>query len=194
MSDTDTITNEDTEEEIEKDQYLIFTIKSQQFGFQAMRIQEISTIMNMTNVPNAPLYIKGIMNLRGKLASIISFRKRFGLEDKPNDEDTRIIIVERMGHPIGIIVDSVEEVLKIPDDKVQRIPESLNTASSSEYVMGIAILGEKRIVTLLNLDTILTKYEVTMMEHEQQIETDSIKPSKYYSQIVTPIMSSDIIR
>ena len=86
-----------------------------------MRVQEISAMIDITKVPQAPTYIEGILNLRGRLVSVINFRKKFGFEAKKQDEDTRIIIVEHRGFPIGIMVDSVEEVIRIPDENVQKL-------------------------------------------------------------------------
>ncbi len=142
-------------EEVEEDQYLVFTAQSQECGFQAMRVQEISQVLPVTYVPNAPPYIEGIMNLRGRIASVINFRKKFGFEPKEHDEDTRVIVVELDNYPIGIIVDSVEEVVKIPESSVQNLPESTSTAESKEYITGIGML-EKRLIILLNLHKVLT--------------------------------------
>jgi len=151
--------NFDEEEiEVETDQYLVFTVKSQEFGFQAMRVQEISSVLPTTEVPNAPSYIEGIMNLRGRLASVINFRKRFGFEPKERDEDTRIIIMEQGGFPIGIIVDSVQEVIKIPDEKVQKLPKASITSISEEYITGVGMLDD-RLIILLNVDKVLTPVE-----------------------------------
>ena len=142
-------------EEVEADQYLVFTAQSQECGFQAMRVQEISQVLPVTHVPNAPPYIEGIMNLRGRIASVINFRKKFGFEPKEHDEDTRVIVVELDKCPIGITVDSVEEVVKIPDSSVQNLPESTSTAESKEYITGIGML-DKRLIILLDLDKVLT--------------------------------------
>ena len=146
-------------EEVEADQYLVFTVKSQEFGFQAMRVQEISRVLDITEVPSAPSYIEGIMNLRGRLASVINFRNKFGFEPKEHDEDTRTIIIEQGGFPIGVVVDSVEEVIKIADDMVQKLPESTSTSVSEEYMTGVGML-ENRLIILLDVDKVLTKTEL----------------------------------
>ena len=155
MSDQATIDEELAAEEVEADQYLVFTAQSQECGFQAMRVQEISQVLPVSHVPNAPPYIEGIMNLRGRIASVINFRKKFGFEPKEHDEDTRVIVVELDNCPIGITVDSVEEVVKIPDSSVQELPESTSTAESKEYITGIGML-DKRLITLLDMDKVLT--------------------------------------
>jgi purine-binding chemotaxis protein CheW len=145
-------------EEIEADQYLVFTAQAQECGFQAMRVQEISQVLPVTQVPNAPPYIEGIMNLRGRIASVINFRKKFGYAPKAHDEDTRVIVVELDDYPVGIIVDSVEEVVKIPDSAVQNLPESMSSTEAKEYITGIGML-DKRLILLLDLDNVLTGVE-----------------------------------
>jgi purine-binding chemotaxis protein CheW len=155
----DAITSEMEEEEVERDQYLVFTVKGQEFGIQAMRVQEISRVLEVTEVPNSPGYIEGIMNLRGKLASVINFRKRFGFAHKEFDEDTRFIVVEHNNFPIGIIVDAVEEVIKIPDGAVQKLPETASTLVKEEYIIGVGMM-QKRMVILLDIDMLLGKTHI----------------------------------
>jgi purine-binding chemotaxis protein CheW len=147
------------QEEVEQDQYLIFTVKLQEFGIQAVRVQEISKVLGTTQVPNAPTYFEGIVNLQGRLASVINFRKKFGFETKEHDEETRIIIAEHGGFPIGIVADSVEEVIKIPREAVQNLPDSISTLVSQEYIAGVAML-ERRLIVLLDVDKVLTKTEL----------------------------------
>ena len=145
------------EDEIEQDQYLVFTVRYQEFGIQAMRVQEISPVLGVTNVPNAPSYVEGILNLRGRLVSVINFRNKFGYEHKAHDEDTRVIMVEHYGFPIGVIVDSVEEVIKIPNEKVQQLPETTVTLVSG-YITGVGML-DSRLIMLLDADKLLNKEE-----------------------------------
>ena len=147
------------EEELERDQYLVFSVKSQEFGFQAMRVQEITALLDATEVPNAPPYVEGIVNLRGRLATLISFRKKFGFDTREHDEDTRVAIVEQHGFPIGILVDAVEEVIKIPDEMVQELPEATGMSASEESIIGVGMLDD-RLVILLDVDKFLTKAEV----------------------------------
>jgi purine-binding chemotaxis protein CheW len=162
----DTAPDETEAEEIEQDQYLVFTAMGQEFGIQAMRVKEISAMIDITKVPKAPSYIEGILNLRGRLVSIINFRKKFGFDPMKQDEDTRIVIVEHRGFPIGIMVDSVEEVIRIPNEKVQKLPEAAVTTASEEYLTGVGML-EQRLIVLLDADQVLSKAEV--------LEADALK-------------------
>jgi len=154
-----TITDEIEAEEVEPDQYLVFKIMSQEFGIQAMLVQEISLPLEVTLVPNSLPYIDGVANLRGKLSTIINFRKKFGFGEKERDEDTRFIIVEHLGFPLGIMVDSVEEVIKITDDAVQKLHESTSYMTKNDDITGVGMLN-KRIVILLDIKKILEKTEM----------------------------------
>lgn len=161
------VTYADVAEEIEKDQYLIFNISSQEYAIQAMKVQEISAVLQTTQVPTAPPYIEGILNLRGQLATVINFRKKFRMEPRPQDEDTRIIIIEHGGYPIGLIVDSVEEVIRIADDKLQKLPEAAETSVSQEYISGVGML-DKRLIIILDSDKVLSKSELAEAEAARQ--------------------------
>ena len=164
------VTDEIEEEELEQDENLVFTVRSQEFGIQAVRVQEISRVLPTTDVPNAPPYIEGIMNLRGRLASVINFRKKLGFEPKEHDEDTRVIVVELDTFPIGIIVDAVEEVIKIPVEKVQKLPESTTTSASKDYMTGVGML-DNRLIILLDVDKVLTSAElIELGEINQMME------------------------
>lgn len=159
MVEENSLVETEDEEEIEKDQYLVFTVKGQEFGIQAMRVQEITSVMETREVPNAPSYIEGIVNLRGRLVSVLNFRNKFRFPGKPHDEDTRIVIVEHEGFPIGIVVDGVEEVIKIPDEKLHKLPEASSSPESEEFIIGIGML-DSRIIVLLDVEKLLKKTQV----------------------------------
>jgi len=153
------IKNDFEEEELEQDQYLVFKVHSQEFGFQAIKVLEISSVLSVREVPNTPEYIEGITNLRGRLVTVINFRKKFGFDEKENDEDTRIVILESGHFPIGIIVDSAEEVIKIPDETVQEVPESTSVRGAKDYMTGIGVL-DNRLIILFDPDKILSETEL----------------------------------
>lgn len=156
---TETLVEDLEAEEVERDQYLIFKSKSQEYGFRAMRVQEIALVPSITEVPNAPPYIEGVLNLRGRLTSVVNFRQKFGLERMEHGEDTRIVIVEQRGFPIGILVDSVEEVLRIDDEALQEMPEASAPTVSRGSVTGVGVLGD-RLIILLDVDSVLDDVNV----------------------------------
>ena len=166
--------------EVEQDQYLVFKIQSQEFGIQAMWVEEISRPLEITPVPNSLPYIDGVTNLRGKLANVINFRKKFAFDEREHDEDTRLIIIEYLGFPLGIIVDSVEEVIKITDDLVQKLPESTSSMTKEEYITGVGML-DKRMIIMLDVEKILEKIEVIKPEVIKQAiseANDAVKASE----------------
>lgn len=167
-------------EEVEKDQYLVFSIESQEYGVQAMNVQEISRLMQTTRIPNAPSYIEGIMNLRGKLGSVINFRRKFGFVERTPDEDTRIIIVERANFPTGIVVDSVQEVIRIPEETVQPMPESSRNTAVEDYVTGVGML-ENRLIIMLDMSRVLDS-DVKETETIKQAITDIQGLKKEYAE------------
>src|SRR4030042_2834555 len=166
-------------EEVEQDQYIVFKIQNQEFGIQAMWVQEISRPLEITLVPSSLPYIEGVTNLRGKLATIINFRKKFAFDEKEQDEDTRFVIIEHLGFPKGIIVDSVEEVIKIGDDLVQELPESTSAMTQGEIIKGIGML-DKRMIILLNVEKVLEKIEAIEPEALKQVidVVKKIEPTK----------------
>lgn len=159
------------EEEIERDQYLVFVIKSQEFGIQAMRVQEITAMMDVAEVPNAPAHIQGILNLRGRLVSAINFRKRFGFEAKETDEDTRIIIMDHAGFPVGVVVDSVEEVIKVSARNVQQLPPSATSSLPGGYMAGVGVM-DSRLIILLDADRLLAGSDLIEPEALKKVIED----------------------
>src|SRR5512140_873748 len=95
-------------------QLVSFSIGEEEFGVDILKVQEINRMVEVTRVPNAPEYVDGVINLRGKVIPIIDLRRRFGMERKGKDKNTRIIVVELSGKILGFVVDAVSEVLRIP--------------------------------------------------------------------------------
>ncbi|MCX6690490.1 MAG: chemotaxis protein CheW [Methanoregula sp.] len=182
MADIDMI-DEFGDEEVETDQYLVFNIETENYGIQAIRVLEIAQPLKTTDVPEAPDYVEGIINLRGKLATVINFRKKFGFPEKPKDEDTRVIIVEQHGFPIGIIVDYVDEVIKIPDSFIHKMPPGAMTAHSQRYIRGLGLM-ENKLSIILDVDAILDDIDTKEAEafigtinHIQNLDVSAI-PAK----------------
>lgn len=110
-------------------------------------------MMTITEIPNSPFYISGIINLRGRVIPVINLRNKLGMERKGNDKDTRIIVVELNNKTIGFIVDAVKEVLRIPE-KVTEAPPDMATGVNSDYIKSVAMLDD-RLLILLDMDKII---------------------------------------
>ncbi|WP_291321327.1 chemotaxis protein CheW [Desulfonatronospira sp.] len=138
-------------------QMVTFNIGGEEFGVEILTVQEIIRMMQITKVPKAPDFVEGVINLRGKVIPVIDLRKRFGLEPKGHDKNTRIVVVEINKMIVGFIVDSVSEVLRIPADTVEP-PPPVVAGLDSEYISGVGKL-EDRLLILLDLDRLLSREE-----------------------------------
>ncbi|MBW7888214.1 MAG: chemotaxis protein CheW [Bacteroidetes bacterium] len=138
-------------------QLVSFNIGEEEFGVDILKVQEIIRIVEVTRVPNAPEYVDGVINLRGKVIPIIDLRRRFGMERKEKDKNTRIIVVELNGKVLGFVVDAVSEVLRIPRS-VTEPPPSIIAGIDAEYITAIGKL-ENRLLILLDLERVLSVEE-----------------------------------
>lgn len=138
-------------------QLVSFNIDEEEFGIDILKVQEIIRTVQITQVPNAPLFVKGVINLRGKVIPIVDLRMKLGKEKKKDDNNTRIIVVDLESKTIGFIVDSVSEVLRIPKNITEAPPEIVS-GINSEYITAVGKL-EDRLLILLDLEKILSAKE-----------------------------------
>jgi purine-binding chemotaxis protein CheW len=138
-------------------QLVSFILGKEEFGVDILRVQEINRLVEITKVPKAPSYVEGVINLRGKVIPIIDLRKRFGLDLKEQDKDTRIVVVDIDGSIMGMIVDAVSEVLRLPTSTIEPAPE-IATSIDSEYIRGVAKL-EDRLLIFLDLSKVFSQQE-----------------------------------
>jgi purine-binding chemotaxis protein CheW len=134
-------------------QLVSFEIGEEEFGVDILKVQEINRMIAVTQVPNTPSYVDGVINLRGKVIPVVDLRSRLGMERKEHDKNTRIIVVELRGQIIGFVVDAVSEVLRIPKS-VTEPPPSIVAGIQAEYITAIGKL-EDRLLILLDLERIL---------------------------------------
>lgn len=138
-------------------QLVTFRLAKEEFGIDIKKVQEINRMIDITKIPNAPAYVEGVVNLRGKVIPIVSLRTKLGLGEAERDKATRIMVVEVEGGILGFIVDSVSEVLRIHDAKIEAAP-SIAGGNDSAYIEGVINLAH-RILILLDLNA-LFGYEV----------------------------------
>lgn len=142
-------------------QLVTFKIGKEEFSVDILKVQEIIRTMEITRVPRSPEFVEGVINLRGKVIPVIDLRKRFGLSKIEHDHDTRIIVVESTGKTVGMVVDSVSEVLRLNASTVEPPPEIVGGVDS-EYIDGVGKL-EDRLIILLNLDKVLSPKETQVL-------------------------------
>jgi len=139
-------------------QLVSFNIGTEEFGVDILKVQEINRMVEITKVPQTPSYVEGVINLRGKVIPIVDLRKRFNQEVQDYDKNTRIVVVDIGGNIMGMVVDSVSEVLRIPASTIEPSPE-IATGINSEYIKGVAKL-EDRLLIFLDLSKVINVEEI----------------------------------
>ena len=142
-------------------QLVVFELGDESYGVDISRVQDINRMQEITEIPHAPESVVGVINLRGRVIPVIDLRKRFGLPEAVHTKDTRIVVVHLEGNLIGVIVDAVSQVLRIPADIVEP-PSPVLAGVDSKYLRGIAKLDDK-LVILLDLDYVLSRREQEAM-------------------------------
>ncbi len=142
-------------------QVVSFRLANEEYGLDIMRVQEIILMGQITEIPEVPSFICGLINLRGKVIPIVDLRKRFRLEAKASGEHTRIIVVNAADNTFGIVVDAVSEVLRIDAGQMEPAPTGL-LGLDQAYIKGLVKMPDK-IMIVLNLDNILSHDDQTAL-------------------------------
>ena len=146
--------------------YLVFHLGREEFGIQVLKVREIMGIQDITAVPQTPPYVKGVINLRGKVIPVVDLRLKFGLPELEYTQRTCIIVVQVPGETVslfmGIVVDGVAEVLNLADADIEDTP-AFGKEVATSYLLGMAkIKGKVKI--LLDIDQVLTTRELEGLE------------------------------
>lgn len=146
--------------------YLTFSLAEEEYGIGILKIKEIIGMMPITSVPRTPDYVRGVINLRGKVIPVIDLRLRFSMAEKTYTDRTCIVVVEIGGQGaemvIGIVVDSVSEVLNIKNGDIEDTP-AFGTTLDTEYILGMAKV-EGGVKILLDIDTVLSSEEMAYIQ------------------------------
>ena len=142
---------------VEHRQCVTFRLDEEVYGINVMLVQEVLRITDIAPVPGAPNYVVGIINLRGNVVTVIDTRMRFGLPPKETDDATRIVIIETEHQTVGIIVDSVSEVVDIYSNEIETAP-NVGNDETARYIDGVVSRGEELLI-LVDLNKLLTDDE-----------------------------------
>ncbi len=151
-------------EDTQKDKYLTFNIGEEIYGISIVYVTEIIVVQRITEVPDTPIFVKGVINLRGKVIPVIDIRQRFKLELREYDERTCIIVVDCQETSIGVIVDIVAEVVDIPENQVDPPPKS-HSGIQSSYILGMGKSG-KQVTIILDIEKVLFVEELKRRQRE----------------------------
>lgn len=136
-------------------QYVILQLGNESYGVDIQSVQGIEKMVNIARVPQAPDCIKGVMNLRGEIIPVMSLRKRFDLEEKEYDDETRIVIIRIDDSQVGLIVDEVQEVIDLHEEEIEHV-QMIDQAVELDYIAGVGKMKDgTAVVTLLNLQTLI---------------------------------------
>jgi len=143
-------------------QWVTFKLDSEIYGINVMQVQEVLRLPEIAPVPGAPIYVMGIINLRGNVVTVIDTRNRFGLPQKDPDDSTRIIITEVDKQVIGMLVDAVAEVVNLKGSEIETTPNLGEDNESSKYIQGVHSRGDE-ILILIDVDKMLSESELDAM-------------------------------
>lgn len=143
-------------------QWVTFKLAGEKYGVNVMQVQEVLRYTEIAPVPGAPGYVIGIINLRGKVVSVIDTRCRFGLPSEEVTDNSRIVIIEADTHVIGILVDSVAEVVYLRQSEIETAP-SIGNEESAKFIQGVSHKNNELLI-LIELDKLLTEDEWAEIE------------------------------
>ncbi|MEC8426866.1 MAG: chemotaxis protein CheW [Pseudomonadota bacterium] len=144
-------------------QWVTFKLAGETYGINVMQVQEVLRYSEIAPVPGAPAYVLGIINLRGNVVTVIDTRHRFGLESGEITDNTRIVIIEADNHVVGILVDSVAEVVYLRQSEIETAP-NVGNDESAKFIQGVCHKNNELLI-LIELDKLLTDEEWAELEH-----------------------------
>ncbi|WP_334110094.1 chemotaxis protein CheW [Thermodesulfitimonas autotrophica] len=145
--------DEDENEDTQEDKFLTFVLADEEYGIEIRYVTEIIGMQKITEVPDVPSYIRGVINLRGKVIPVMDVRLRFGLPERPYDERTCVVVINVAEQAVGLIVDRVSEVLDIPKSEIEPPPQ-VKKGSGSRFIEGLGKVGDT-VKILLNAEKLL---------------------------------------
>ncbi|MFZ7103616.1 MAG: chemotaxis protein CheW [Peptococcaceae bacterium] len=128
-------------------QIVVFSLLSEEYGLEITSVKEIVRFQQVTKIPEAPVYVKGVINLRGEVIPVVDLKQRFYGLDSEITEDTRIVVLKVGANTIGIIADEVSEVLRIPEDSIEPTPAIL-TEHNKSGIVGVGKLADRLLILI----------------------------------------------
>lgn len=143
-------------------EYLTFVLGEEEYGLEILKVQEIRGYDTVTQIANTPDFIKGVINLRGKIVPIVDLRIKFNLGKVEYDEFTVVIILNLGGRVVGIVVDGVSDVMALQEEQIREVP-SLVTSIDTKYIMGLATVEEQMLI-LVDIERLMTSQEMELVD------------------------------
>ena len=148
---------------------MIFELEDETYAIEIHKVREIIRMVDITPIPRAPSFIRGIINLRGKIIIVTDLKERFNL--KKERSGTHIVVVEADNNTFGIIVDDVSRVVRIPEEEIKEAPSIITEKIHADYIKGVAVLDD-RLIILLEPDKIYSEEELIEMGSTEEVEKE----------------------
>jgi len=162
MSTDNVITNVSSRAKSAEGEYLTFVLGAEEYGLEILKVQEIRVYDAVTQIANTPEFIKGVVNLRGKIVPIVDLRIKFNLGKVEYNEFTVVIILNLHGRVVGIVVDGVSDVIALKEEQIRDVP-SLVTSIDTKYIVGLATL-DQRMLILVDIEQLMTSQEMALVD------------------------------
>jgi purine-binding chemotaxis protein CheW len=143
-------------------EYLTFVLGKEEYGIEILKVQEIRGYDSVTKIANTPAFIKGVVNLRGRIVPIVDLRIKFNLGKVEYDEFTVVIILNLGGRVVGIVVDGVSDVMALQDSHIRDVPDLVSNIDT-HYILGLASV-EERMLILVDIERLMSSQEMELME------------------------------
>ncbi len=162
-TETNTTTSTNTSKlKVAGGEYLTFVLGDEQYGLEILKVQEIRGYDTVTQIANTPDFIKGVVNLRGKIVPIVDLRIKFNLGKVEYDEFTVVIILNLSGRVVGIVVDGVSDVKALKDEQIRDVP-ALVSNIDTKYIVGLATVEEQMFI-LVDIEQLMSSNEMALMD------------------------------
>lgn len=142
-------------------EYLTFLLGQEEYGIEILKVQEIRGYDTVTRIANTPDFIKGVVNLRGRIVPIVDLRIKFNLEKKEYDEFTVVIILNLQGRVVGIVVDGVSDVIELNAEHIREVP-SLVSNIDTQYLLGLGSVDERMLI-LVDIEKLMNSQEMELI-------------------------------
>lgn len=150
--------------EVAGSEFLAFTLGQEEYGIDILKVQEIRGYEAVTRIANAPIFVKGVINLRGIIVPVVDMRIKFNLGTATYDQFTVVIILNINSRIVGMVVDSVSDVITLIPDQIKPAPE-MDTTFNSDYLIGLGTI-EERMLILVDIDKLMSSPDMGLVDHQ----------------------------
>jgi purine-binding chemotaxis protein CheW len=156
------VAGDNADRDIAGQEFLAFTLGKEEYGIDILKVQEIRGYETVTRIANAPDFIKGVVNLRGIIVPIVDMRIKFQLGEPTYDQFTVVIILNIGGRVVGMVVDSVSDVITLSPEQIKPAPE-MGTALNTDYLIGLGTI-DQRMLILVDIDKLMSSTEMGLID------------------------------